>query len=298
MVRVLENAVIGRDPDESEAFWSDAWRRINFIGFTGVSIMGISALDGALWDLRGKRRGLSIARLIGRCHDRVPAYASGGGWLTQSIDELTREAQDFAAQGFGAIKLRLAGRAAVDLPRIAAVRDAIGPEIGLMVDANQGLSVKAAIRLAQEMQPYDIAWFEEPVPAHDLAASAAVAAGIGMPLASGENEYTRHGFARMIAARAADILMPDLQRVGGPSEFLKVAALAATHGLPISSHLFPEQSVQLLGAIAGVHSLEHLGWFAPLYRETLDLADGHVTVPDRPGWGFTFDPKALQHFGI
>lgn len=298
MVHVLADAVIGRDPDDTEGFWAEAWKRINFIGFAGVSIMGISAIDGAMWDLRGRRRGLSISRLIGRRRDRVTTYASGGLWLTQSTDAMVRQAEDFARAGFKAMKLRLAGDAAIDLPRLAALRQAVGPDASLMVDANQAMTAKAAIALARRMEAYDIAWFEEPVAAHDLTASSRVASAIPMPLASGENEYTRYGFARMIEAGAADLLMPDLQRVGGPSEFLKVAALAATHGLPVSSHLFPEMSLQLLGAIDGVHSLEHVDWYAPLYREALEFVDGAIVVPDRPGWGFTLDPEALRRFAI
>jgi L-alanine-DL-glutamate epimerase-like enolase superfamily enzyme len=296
MVHALGAAVIGRDPDDTEGFWAEAWKRINFIGFAGVSIMGISAIDGAMWDLRGRVHGLSIARLIGRRRDKVATYASGGLWLTQSTSEMARQGEEFGAAGFRAMKLRLAGDAGIDLPRLAALREAVGPGVQLMVDANQGMSAKGAMALARQMEAFDIAWFEEPVAAHDLEASAEVARGITMPLASGENEYTRHGFARMIAMRAADILMPDLQRVGGPSEFLKVAALAATHGKPISSHLFPEQSLQLLGAIDGVHSLEHLSWYAPLYSESLEMVGGEVLVPDRPGWGFSFDPAALKRF--
>ena len=296
MVHVLAEAVIGLDPDHVAAFWQDAWRRINFIGFSGVSIMGISAIDGALWDLRGKAANRSIAALLGQCRTSVPAYASGGLWLSQSIDEIAQQAGDFAAKGFTAVKLRLAGRAEIDLPRIAAVRDAIGPSVGLMVDANQVLDAKAAITLARQMEPYDIAWFEEPVPAHDLAHAAQIAAALDMPIASGENEYTIHGFRRMLEARAADILMPDLQRVGGVSEFARVGALAAAYDTPISSHLFPEMSLQLMASLPNATLIEHLEWFSPLYREPMEFEDGHITVPTRPGWGFSLDPDALQRF--
>lgn len=298
MVHVLADAVIGLDPDHVASFWQDAWRRINFIGFSGVSIMGISAIDGALWDLRGKAANRSIAALLGQARTRVPAYASGGLWLSQSIDEIVKEAGDFAARGFGAVKLRLAGRAEIDLPRIAAVREAVGPSVGLMVDANQVLDAASAITLARQFERYDIAWFEEPVPAHDLGHSAQVAAALDMPIASGENEYTIHGFRRMLEARAADIVMPDLQRVGGVSEFARVGALAAAHDTPVSSHLFPEMSLQLMASLPNATLLEHLEWFAPLYRETMEMSDGHIAVPSRPGWGFSFDPAALRHFAV
>lgn len=294
MVHVLREAVIGRRPDETPGFWVDAFRRVNFIGPAGVSIMGISAIDGAMWDLRGKAAGLSVSALAGRARDRVPAYASGGLWLTQSIDEIAREAAGFVEQGFGGVKLRLAGNAGSDLPRIRAVREAIGPDVALMVDANQALEAKSAIRLAREMAAFDIAWFEEPVPAHDLEQSALVARALDMPIASGENEYTLLGFRRMIEIGAADILMPDLQRVGGPSEFLRVGALAAASGLPVSSHLFPEMSLQLMASIPNATLLEHVDWFSHFYRESLELTAGEVVVPERPGWGFSLDLDKLR----
>lgn len=298
MVHVLRDAVVGREPPDSAGFWADAWRRINFIGYAGVSIMGISAIDGALWDLRGKAAGLSVAQLAGRARSRIPAYASGGLWLTQTIDEIVRQAADFAAEGFGGVKLRLAGSAAIDLPRIRAVREAIGPDIALMVDVNQGLDAKAAIRLGRQMEEFDIAWFEEPVPAHELAQSGLVARALDMPVASGENEYTIHGFRRMAETGAADIWMPDLQRVGGPSEFLRVGALAAAHGLPVSSHLFPEMSLQLMAALPNASLLEHVDWFAPFYTEPLELVGGEALVPDRPGWGYSLALDRLEALAV
>ncbi|WEX11102.1 mandelate racemase/muconate lactonizing enzyme family protein [Chelativorans sp. AA-79] len=298
MVKLLREAVIGREPDETEAFWAEAWRRINFIGFAGVSIMGIAAIDGAMWDLRGRAAGLCISKLVGRARDAVPAYASGGLWLTQSVSELVAEAEAFLDRGFTAMKLRLAGRAEIDLPRLKALREAVGGKVALMVDANQGMTAKDAIALGREMEAFDIAWFEEPLPAHDLEHLAEVRVALQTPIASGENEYTRYGFRRMIEAKAADILMPDLQRVGGVSEFLKVGALAAAHDLPVSSHLFPEMSLQIMGSLPNATLLEHLEWFSPLYQEPMEFKDGMALVPDRPGWGFTFDQKALEHHKI
>lgn len=298
MVHVLRDAVIGRDPDDVGAFWADAWKRINFIGFTGVSIMGISAIDGAMWDLRAKRAGLSISRMLGRCRETIPAYASGGLWLTQDIPSLVRQAEGFVAQGFKAMKLRLAGRIEVDLPRVKAVRAAIGSGIGLMIDANQVLSADEAIRLGDALAGFDIAWFEEPVPAHALEDSARVARALRMPIASGENEYTRFGFRRMIETGAASILMPDLQRVGGVTEFARVGALAASFDLPISSHLFPEMSLQLLAHVPTAHSLEYMDWFAPLYAEKIRLVDGIAHIPDSPGWGMALDREAIERHRI
>jgi len=297
MIRSLEPLIIGEDPTFSGRFWSRAWIDINFVGHKGVPVVGISAIDGALWDLRGKAAGLPLHRLIGAVRDRVPAYASAGLWLSSSVDELQAEAQGFVAAGFRAVKMRL-GKPTVaeDAARVAAVRDAIGPGIALMADANQQLTVDRAIRLGRRLEEYDLTWFEEPLPAYDLEGVARVAAALDTPIASGETEYTRYGFRDMLERKSADVLMPDLQRVGGVTEFLRVGHMAAAFDVPVSSHLFPEMSLGVLAALSNATWLEHMPWFAPLYREAIELADGAAVVPDRPGLGFTLDPAAAVRF--
>ena len=221
----------------------------------------------------------------------MPAYASGGLWLDRSIDELQEEAVRLCRRpGFRAVKMRLApGPLPATEARVRAVREAIGPGVKLMADANQQLGEAEAIRMGRMLEGYDLTWFEEPLPAWDLAGLARVAAALDTPIASGETEYARYGFRQMVELRSADVLMPDLQRVGGVSEFIRVAHLAAAHDLPVSSHLFPEMSLSVLAGLENATWLEHMPWLAPLYRETLELRDGAAVVPDRPGWGFTLD---------
>ncbi|MDP9096307.1 MAG: mandelate racemase/muconate lactonizing enzyme family protein [Pseudomonadota bacterium] len=290
MVQSLAPLALGRNPRFTAAFWDEAWRQNNFIGPKGVSVMGISALDGALWDLRGKAAGLNIAALIGQARAAVPAYASGGLWLDRTIDELQEEASGFVAQGFRAVKMRLApGPLLPTEARVRAVREAIGPDILLMADANQQLTEAEAIRMGRMLEAYNLTWFEEPLPAWDLAGVARVAAALDTPIASGETEYTRYGFRDMLERRSADVLMPDLQRVGGVTEFVRVAHLAAAFDIPVSSHLFPEMSLSVLAGLSNATFLEHMPWLAPLYRQKIELLDGAVPVPDRPGWGFDLD---------
>jgi len=297
MVRSLAPLIVGEDPQFSTRFWSRAWSDINFVGHKGVPVMGISAIDGALWDLRGKLAGLPIYRLIGAQRATVPTYASAGLWLSSTIPELEAEAQAFVADGFRAVKMRL-GKPTVaeDVERVRAVRAAIGPSVALMADANQQLTVDRAIRLGRRLEEFDLTWFEEPLPAYDLEGVARVAAALDTPIASGETEYTRYGFRQMLELKSADVLMPDLQRVGGVTEFLRVAHMADAFDVPVSSHLFPEMSVQVLAALSNATWLEHMPWFAPLYREKLELRDGEAVVPERPGWGFTFDPAVVQRY--
>lgn len=294
MVDELADLVVGRDAGHIAGFWARAWKDINFFGHKGVPVMGISAIDGALWDIAGKAANMPLYRLLGGARDRIPAYHSGGLWLDRDIDALAREAQDMVAQGFRAVKMRLGmPDPRQDAARVRAVRAAIGPGIRLMADANQGLNEAQAIRLGRMLEEYDLTWFEEPLPAWDLEGVARVAAALDTPIASGETEYTRYGFRAMLTLRSADVLMPDLQRVGGVSEFMRVGHMAESHDVPVSSHLFPETSIQVLGALANAIYLEYMPWFSSLYRERLEFIDGDAIVPERPGWGFTFDPARI-----
>jgi len=299
MAQSLSRHVVGRDPRDSEAIWSAMWRDVNFFGHKGITLFAIAALDGAVWDLKGKLMGQSVASLLGRARARVPTYASGGLWASMSIPELQAQAKRFVADGFRAVKMRL-GKPSVseDIERVAAVREAIGPKITLMADANQGFSVNHAIRVGRALEPYGLYWFEEPVQAYDLDGSARVAAEIDTPIASGETEYARYGFQQMIVKGAADVLMPDLERVGGISEYVKVAHMAEAFDVPVSPHLYTEYGLQLCGAIANTPFAEHMPWFGQLFKERLEMVEGELVVPDRPGLGFTFDDAAVKRLRV
>jgi L-alanine-DL-glutamate epimerase-like enolase superfamily enzyme len=298
MIRSLEPLVVGLDPELGGSFAALAFRDIGFLGRTGVAVIGVAGVDNALWDLRAKAAGLNVARLIGACTTTVPAYHSGGLWISRSIDELQREAADFVAQGWRAMKMRLGKpRAEEDVARVRAVREAIGPDIGLMVDSNQQLTVPRAIRLGRMLEEFNLTWFEEPIPYQDHAGEAEIAAALDTPVASGETEYTSHGMFEMLRARSADILMPDLQRMGGPTEFLKAAHIAEAFNTPVSSHLFPEMNLALLAAVPNAIYLEYMPWCEPAYRERISLdTQGRAIVPERPGWGFDFDADAIKRF--
>jgi len=298
MVRHLEDLVVGLDPRIGGALNAGAWKELNFLGYEGVSIVGLAAVDNALWDLRGKAAGLNVAHLIGACRSAVPTYASGGLWLGSSIDELQTQARGFVDRGFRAMKTRVGPTDPERMvARVAAVREAIGPDIALMVDANQQMSVKQAIRIGRMMEPLNLTWFEEPVICHDHAGEATIRAALDTPIASGETVYTHRGVLRMLQAGACDVMMPDLQRMGGPTEFLKAGHLCEAFHIPCSSHLFPEMSLPLLASLPGGYYLEHMPWFETLYRERIELdANGHAIVPDRPGWGFSFDPDAIRRY--
>ncbi len=299
MIESLAPHVIGADACNVEGIWEAMWRDINFFGHKGISIFAISTLDTACWDIVGKAAAQPLYKLFGACRESVDVYASGGLWLSLSIDELVEEARSFLADGFRAMKIRVGKqRIDEDVERVAAVRETIGPGVVLMADANQGFTASHAIRLGRRLEELGLEWFEEPVPAWDLEGHAAVAAALDTPIASGETEYTRYGMRDMLNAKAADILMPDLQRIGGLTELRRVANLASSFDVPISTHIFTEQSLSIAGSVANCIYLEHMPWFQDLYQEEMRLVDGRMTMPRGSGLGFTFDPDAVDRYRI
>jgi L-alanine-DL-glutamate epimerase-like enolase superfamily enzyme len=300
MIASLEPLVIGMDPGMSGAFWQRAWADIAFLGHRGATVVGLSAIDMALWDLRGKAAGVNVSRLLGSYRDALPVYRSNGLRLSASIDELQQEAAGFIERGFRAVKMSLGMPSADDdVARVRAVREAIGPKIALMTDCNQQFSAKQAIKLGRRLEEFNLAWIEEPVPSHDHAAEAEVAAALETPIASGENEFTRAGLMDMLRLKSADILMPDLQRMGGPTELIKAAHLADSFKIPVSPHLFGEMSLSLAAALPNVNYAEYVAWFENLYSTGLQLdAQGHAVVPTGPGWGVSWDPQAVARFTV
>lgn len=298
MVRSMEPLVVGLDPTMGGSVNARMAAELNFLSYEGVSILGLAAIDNALWDLRGKAAGLNVSRLIGACRNSVPVYASGGLWLSSSIDELQREADSFRARGFRAMKTRVGNTDPRGMvARVRAVREAIGPDVALMVDANQQMTVSQAIRIGRMMEELDLTWFEEPVIYTDHEGEATIAAALDTPIASGETVHTHRGVLAMLRAKAADILMPDLQRMGGPTEFLKAGHLCEAFGVPMSSHLFAEMSLPLLATLPNSYYLEYMPWFEPIYGRGIELdRDGNAIVPDAPGWGFSFDPAAIKRY--
>lgn len=298
MVLSLKADVLGEDPHDTERIWRKLWSELGFFGVEGISVFGLSAIDRACWDAVGKAAGKPLYKLLGAYRDEVPTYA-GGFWLQENIEELVRDAKDFVREGYRAMKMRIGKpRMEEDIERVRAVRQAIGPDVDLMVDANQRFTVEHAIRLGRKLEGMNITWFEEPVPAYDLEGSARVAAALDLPIASGENVYTRYGFSRMLEMKAADILMPDLIRVGGVTELLKMAHMAEAYDVPVTPHLFPEESMHLVGVIPNSTYVENMDWFSPLYGERIELKNGLIVLPQRPGFGFTFDPNVIERYRL
>ncbi len=296
MVRGLAPYAIGRSVFESGRIWADVWQAINPTGHKGVTVAGFSAIDTAVWDAAGKTAGLPLHRMWGAVTDRVDTYASAGFWLSDPVEVLAAEARRFTDQGYRAVKVRVGHDLATDLERIKVVRSELGADVAMYSDANQGFEPKEAIRRGLALAEAGVTWFEEPVAAGDVRGHAMVRNALPIDIASGETEYTSFGMQRYLDAGAVDVLMPDLQRVGGYTEFRAAAASAAAQNVPISSHFFTEYSLALGGSHAHCRAIESIDWFQPLFNETPEMLEGQLVVPDRPGHGFTFDRAAVAHF--
>jgi mandelate racemase len=293
----LAETLVGQPVDRVRAVWTELWSRINFVGQSGVTVMALATIDTALWDLLAQRAGMPLYRMLGAVRSALPVYASGG-WFTYSKEELVEEALAFAERGYAGYKIKI-GRAdwREDLDRIEYVLERVGDAIPLMVDANQAYSVEKAIAVGRELGSLGITWYEEPVVVQDVDGSARVTAAVDVQLATGETVFTRHGFQPWIDKRAADVLMPNVVRCGGPSQFLHVASLADAHRIPVSSHTYTEVSAHLMAACPNAGMVEYIpGWWDELFEDPPPIDAGVVQLADRPGLGFTFAEKALREY--
>jgi mandelate racemase len=273
--------------------------RYTLLGVHNIVLFAMSGIDMAAWDALGQALGQPLARLLGATPRPIPAYNSKGLGI-MPLEPLAKEALELLAEGFSAVKLRL-GRpeAREDLRAIREVKKAIGPNVILMVDFNQALSVAEALKRGRMIdEEGGVYWIEEPVRADDFAGSARLAREIATPIQIGENFMGPEQMAQALAAGACDFVMPDAQRIGGVTGWMRAAALAQGAGMEMSSHLFPEASCHLLAATPTCHWLEFVDWAAPVLQDPVQVKDGHVPVPERPGLGMTWDEKAVKRFAV
>jgi L-alanine-DL-glutamate epimerase-like enolase superfamily enzyme len=293
----LAPLLVGEDPLFVERLWQKMYRGDRGIKRQGVAAYALSALDIGLWDLAGKAAGLPLFKLWGAVTDRVPAYGSGG-WGNYAVDDLVAEAQRYVALGCRYYKMKVHHPdPRENRKRVEAVRRAVGDGVRLMVDVNQKLDVLGNIRLAQALEDLDLVWYEEPVLADDLAACAEVAQAIRIPVATGENNYTRYEFRELIERRAARYLMPDVCRANGFSETLRIGHLAAAHGVRVSPHVVHELSLHVVGALENGFLVELIDWTPPdLFMGMPVCEDGHFRIADRPGHGLELPPEAERKY--
>jgi L-alanine-DL-glutamate epimerase-like enolase superfamily enzyme len=295
----LTPLLLGQPALDTEALWQRLWWGTNSVGRGGLGALGRAAVDIALWDLKARAANLPLARLLGGARDRLPVYTTDGGWLNFPPEQLVEEATAAVARGFTGIKIKVGKpSAAEDARRVAAVRQAIGPDVALMVDANQAWTAAEAIRRAEHLAEFDLAWLEEPLIADDVGGHARVRQAVRVPLAVGETLYSSHAFREYVERGAVDIMQPDVGRIGGVTEWLRVAHLAAAWNLPVAPHYLMELHLHLAAAVPNAIWVEHIPSLDAVLAEPLRLTDGHYTVPDRTGHGILFDWDRLEGYRL
>ncbi len=307
VLSVLKPVVMGANPMDIDVLWEKMFSTMKGRGhWKGFMIEAISGVDIALWDLFGKSLNQPVSRLLGgRYREQLEAYASSIMLMDRA--EMVKEAKELVAQGFKKIKVKVGLDAETDFGNIQAIREAVGAKIGIMLDANSGFSTEEAIRLGTMLEPLNILWLEEPVPAFDLEGYAKLSNTLRIPIAGGESEFTRWGFRDLILQGKATVIQPDIARCGGFTEGRKIAALASAHGVRVAPHTGASGAISIAAAVHYAASLSNLYIFEHMYTENplredilkvpvLACRKGVIQVPDGPGLGIELDYDKVKKY--
>ncbi len=308
IVRTLKTAleefgelIKGDDPLRTEQVTAKLRAASASCGPGGIATLAISAIDIALWDIRGKAFGQPLARLLGGLRDRVPAYASGALTRTTPTDKLERAASALVEKGYTQIKTQMAVEgltAAQEVERIKLIRDAVGPSVNLMVDINQRWSVHEAISIGHEIEELRLGWLEDPAAHNDYQGLAEIARALATPICAGEYLYGIEPHRQTLAHHSVDIVMIDLVRAGGVTQWMKIASMAEAFNRPVASHLLPEIHVHLIAAIPNGLVVEYMPWTWRLFENPPIPDKGVMTVPTGPGLGLKFAPDLFKAYGV
>ncbi len=285
--------LIGQNPNDIAKLWTHLMWAGASMGRSGLTSQAIAPFDIALWDLKAKRAGLSVAKLIGAHRDSIACYNTSGGFLSTPLPEVLENVADARTNGIGGIKIKVGHPdLSVDVKRVSAVRELLGNNFPLMVDANQQWDRPKAQRACRALEPFDLTWIEEPLDAYDIEGHAALAASFDTAIATGEMLTSFGEHAQLIMAGASDFVQPDAPRVGGITPFLQIMHLADFKGRKLAPHFAMEIHVHLAACFAQEPWLEHFEWLEPLFNERMQLKDGRMVVPTAPGLGFSLSDQA------
>lgn len=291
--------LIGEDARKVEALWQKLFWATHGTAVGAITSLALAAVDTALWDLRCLAAGQPLWLLAGGHRDRVPLYDTEGGWLNMGLDEIVAEARASVERGWPGVKIKVGKPdAQEDVARLTAVREVIGPQVHLMVDANQSFTYPEAKRRARLFEPLDLFWFEEPMPAEDLSGHMQLAASTSIPIAVGESIYSLSHFREYLAAGGCGIVQVDVARIGGITPWLKTAHLAESFNVKVAPHFLMELHVSLAAAVANALYVEHIPQLARLTTNGLEIVDGHAVAPSTPGIGIAWDFDAIANLRV
>lgn len=293
---VIGDATINSPLERWDRLWYDLWARTHRLG-RGVAVPALSAVDIAVWDLRARRAGLPLYRLLGAHRDQVPVYRSLGGMPAMSTQQVVETATSSVAEGFDAIKLFCGShRLEKEITRIAAIREAVGSDVRIMVDCNERLDQPDALWFGRHLAEYDVYWLEEPLVSDDIAGHVRLADRLDVPIAAGEHLIGRFEFVEYLRHGAAAVVQPDTPLMGGISECMRVATLAEAHGATLCPHFLPELHVHVVAATKAGKYVEYFPLVDDLLEESLPVSGGMARPPDRPGHGMVWAAEALQRY--
>ena len=302
----FKELLIDQDPFDIERLWNDMYWRLRSYGNKGIGFSALSAVDVGLWDLKAKAVGLPLYKLLGAYTDSIPIYGSGG-WTNLSEEGLLSEMSGYVENGIPRVKMKVAKDFGMsereDLARVEAVRKALGDNVSLYIDANYGYYPKQAIYMAKEFEQFQVGWIEEPVLTDDVVGMAEVRRNTSIPIAAGELDSGKYKFRDLIAGGAVDIAQPDVGRVGGITEWMKVAHLAHAYNLMVAPHAYQSDHLHLACATPNLKGVEYLGHIheceTEWYKEIPQQRNGMWSpFPDRPGLGLELDPYAVERWSI
>lgn len=293
------DAVIGADAERPEAVWYAAFNSTRATTVGAITSLALAAIDTAVWDGRSRRSGIPLWMLAGGSSSSIPVYDTEGGWLHLSPDELVAQARATQQRGLLGAKVKVGlPNPHDDLARLRAVREAVGPGFDLMVDANQSLTAADAIRRARLFEPLDLYWFEEPLPAEDVAGHERLASATAIPIAVGESMYSVGHFREYLHRGAASIIQVDVARIGGITPWLKVAHLAESYNVKVAPHFLMELHLPLVCAIPNALYLEHIPQLRRVTTSEISIVEGHAQAPTSLGLGIDWDHDAIDDLRV
>src|SRR5262245_36433406 len=296
----LAPLVVGEEPLDHERLAAKVYWRLQSIGRRGLVAQAYSAVDLALWDLKGKTAGLPLYKLLGGARESAPVYGSDTGWLWMSPEEIIESSRPYLDQGMMGIKMKVGSpNPEIDAERVARVREAFGEDIWFGVDANQrydyGTALSMGVFFEEEM---GVDWFEEPISCEDIEGHVRLAQKLDVPIALGETLFGRDEFQSYLQRGAVDVVQPDVTRVGGLTAWLKIASLAENYHRPLAPHLLPEVGVHLACGLPQVRMVEYMPWLYPAFIDPPAIVDGQMVPPQRPGLGLEIRSDAVEKYRV